>query len=157
MIIEYHTHRGGDNGTVSIPKRAKARHRGHALRRPSHRTEQRRAIRSAIEQAQGPLRAAEVLEVARQQVPGLGIATVYRNLRTLLETGLLTVVELPGEPNRYEIAGKKHHHHFRCDACRRVLDIAGCSRSIDHAAPRRFEVEGHELVLFGRCPDCRVS
>jgi Fur family ferric uptake transcriptional regulator len=123
----------------------------------SRRTEQRGAIRRAVETAPGPLRPVDVLAAARKHVPGLGIATVYRNLKTMVESGILQAVELPGEPSRYEIAGKKHHHHFRCDACDRVLDVVGCSRSIDRATPGKFEVNGHELLLYGRCPDCRPS
>ena len=50
-------------------------------------TRQRSAIRDAIAQAQRPLLPQEVLEAARTEVPGLGIATVYRNLKALVEEG----------------------------------------------------------------------
>jgi Fur family ferric uptake transcriptional regulator len=47
-------------------------------------TRQRSAIRDAIAQAQRPLLPHEVLEAARTEVPGMGIATVYRNLKALV-------------------------------------------------------------------------
>ena len=46
-------------------------------------TRQRDAIRAAFEAAGRPLSTEEVLDSAQQQVEGLGIATVYRNIRPL--------------------------------------------------------------------------
>ena len=43
----------------------------------------------------------------------LGIATVYRNIRSLTEEGELSEVKLPGENPRFELAGHQHHHHFQ--------------------------------------------
>ena len=48
-------------------------------------TRQRAAIRDAIEQAGRPLLAQEVLELACRHVPRLGIATVYRNIKAMME------------------------------------------------------------------------
>jgi hypothetical protein len=61
-------------------------------------TRQRSAIRHAIAQANRPLLPLEVLDAAQQDVPGLGIATVYRNLKLLVEEGELQAVNLPGRP-----------------------------------------------------------
>ena len=89
-------------------------------------TRQRSAIRDAIAQAQRPLLPQEVLEAARTEVPGLGIATVYRNLKALVEEGELQVVNLPGENPRFEVVGHRHHHHFQCRQCQRVFDVHAC-------------------------------
>jgi Fur family ferric uptake transcriptional regulator len=42
----------------------------------------------------------EVLELAAAGHEGIGIATVYRNIKNLVEEGWLTTVELPGESAR---------------------------------------------------------
>jgi Fur family ferric uptake transcriptional regulator len=113
-----------------------------------------------VERAAGPLSVQDVLDAAQTEVPGLGIATVYRNLKTMVEEGFLTPIEIPGEPARYEPADQHHHHHFRCRICDRVFDITGCSSRIDATVPPAFQVEEHFLVLYGRCPECasaRVS
>jgi Fur family ferric uptake transcriptional regulator len=120
-------------------------------------TGQRRAIRRVVERADGPLSVQDVLDAAQAEVPGLGIATVYRNLKTMVEEGFLTPIEIPGEPARYEPADKHHHHHFRCRTCDRVFDISGCSSRIDAEVPRGFEVDEHVLVLYGRCPQCATN
>jgi Fur family ferric uptake transcriptional regulator len=117
-------------------------------------TRQRAAIRAALETAGRPLSPGEVLAVTRGAVPGMGVATVYRAIRALLDGGVLVPVELPGAPARYEPSGGAHHHHFRCRACDRVYEVPGCARGIAALAPPGFAVDGHGLVLYGRCGDC---
>lgn len=120
-------------------------------------TRQRAAIRDAIAQAGRPLLPQEVLAAAQADVPGLGIATVYRNLKAMLEEGEVSVVNLPGENPRYEAVGRPHHHHFQCRRCRRVFDVPGCPGDLTRLAPQGFTVEAHEVTLYGRCDQCRVE
>lgn len=118
-------------------------------------TAQRRAIRGALEEAGRPLGALEVLEASKPLVPGLGIATVYRNIKALLEEGAVSAVELPGEPPRYESAGKGHHHHFRCSRCEKVFELDGaCVPDLKKALPRGFRADSHEVLVHGRCAGC---
>ena len=119
-------------------------------------TRQRSAIRSAIDSAGRPLSAQEVLAFAQGDVPALGIATVYRNLKMLVEEGEITVVTLPGENPRYESAEHQHHHHFQCTQCKRVFDVHACPGDLGKLAPKGFTVEHHELTLYGRCDECAL-
>jgi Fur family transcriptional regulator, ferric uptake regulator len=117
-------------------------------------TQQRRAIDRAIGESGRPLSPREVLDAARAHCPGLGIATVYRTLKALVEEGALAQVELPGEPPRYEATGKRHHHHFHCRACDRVYELDGCPEGLRNLTPAGFALESHEVVLYGRCAEC---
>lgn len=117
-------------------------------------TRQRAAIRRALEREARPLSPAELLAAAQREVPGLGIATVYRAVKALVDAGRAVAVALPGEPARYERTPAGHHHHFRCRRCERVYEVPGCARGITALAPAGFEVDGHELVLYGRCGPC---
>lgn len=118
-------------------------------------TRQRDAIRSAIDAAGRPLTPQEVLKGAQKIVAALGLATVYRNLKSLVEEGSIQVVTLPGESQRYESSGHDHHHHFQCTDCHRVFDVHRCPGNLKDLAPRGFAVERHELTLYGRCVECR--
>lgn len=117
-------------------------------------TQQRAAIRGSIEEAGRPLSPQEILEAAQRAVPGLGIATVYRNVKSLLEEGWLKEVELPGAPSRYEVAGKHHHHHFHCRTCDRVYEIDDCPGTLRDLVPRGFRLESHDITLYGLCRAC---
>jgi Fur family ferric uptake transcriptional regulator len=117
-------------------------------------TRQRTAIREAIAQTPRPLLPQEVLEAAQSGAPGLSIATVYRNLRALVDEGELRSVVLPGENARYELARDGHHHHFQCLRCQRVFEVDACPGNIASLAPPGFTVEDHDLTLYGRCSEC---
>ena len=119
-------------------------------------TAQRSAVLQVLTEAGRPLSPLEILEAAKLYLPSLGIATVYRNIKAMMEEGVVQPVELPGSGQRYEVAGKHHHHHFHCNNCGRVYEIEGCS--IDHDEtpnlPDDFQLEDHVVVLYGRCADC---
>lgn len=118
-------------------------------------TSQRVAIEASLRSAQRPLSPAEILDFAKQESPTINLATVYRTLKRLNEGGLIRAVELPGEPNRYELAGLPHHHHFKCDECDRVYDVPGkCPSALADGLPSGFRVRDHEVVLVGTCAEC---
>lgn len=117
-------------------------------------TRQRSAIRDAIAWAARPLLPLEVLDAAQADAPGLSIATVYRNLRAMVDEGALRIVLLPGENARYEIGGSGHHHHFQCRGCLKVFEVDACPGNLQHLAPTGFSVEDHDLTLYGRCGKC---
>ncbi len=119
-------------------------------------TRQNEAIRKTIIESGRPLSPTEILELAQEDIPGLGIATVYRTIKRLIEQGDAVAVELPGAPPRYESSGAAavHHHHFHCDACDRVFDVPGCLGNLVTLTPPGFRLNAHELVLYGQCAEC---
>lgn len=117
-------------------------------------TAQKSAIAATIVDSERPLTAKEILGAAQSEVPTLGIATVYRQLKRLIDDEEIVAVDLPGEPTRYESAHHDHHHHFHCGACGRVFDVPGCHAHIDASVPEGFRVQRHEVVLYGECADC---
>lgn len=117
-------------------------------------TRQRNTIRDVFANSSQSLSPTEVLVAGRRTLRGLGIATVYRTISALVESGWLNAVELPGEAPRYERAGSGHHHHFQCRGCTGVFDIRGCPGDLDNLTPAGFVLEAHEVVLYGRCAKC---
>ncbi|MEO0966440.1 MAG: transcriptional repressor [Planctomycetota bacterium] len=119
-------------------------------------TAQQRAIREALEHAGRPLSMAEIHQRAAQAVPTLSLRTAYRVVHRLLDDQDAVAVPVLGQPDRYEPAAvaDRHHHHFRCEACDRVFDIAGCPGGLKRMLPEGFELAGHELTLWGRCAEC---
>ena len=117
-------------------------------------TRQRRAIRHVLKHFGRPLTPEEVLDYGQRIVPSLGLATVYRNLKILAREGWLSEVQLPGGGLRYELADRPHHHHFLCRSCDQAFDVHRCPDEIEELAPDGFQVDSHELILFGRCAAC---
>ena len=120
-------------------------------------TKQRTAIHQCILDAGRPLAPQEILEHAQGVVPGIGLATVYRNIKSMLEAGEIITVSLPGSGDRYEIAGHHHHHHFHCRSCDRVYEVHACPGDMQKLTPEGFVLESHELTLYGLCSACRAK
>jgi len=117
-------------------------------------TRQKRAIEAVLRNHENPLTAMEIQGLALKDVPSIGIATVYRSLKSLGNDGQVVPVENPGAPPRYERADKGHHHHFLCRACGRVFELEKCLEGIKKLAPPGFRVEDHEIILYGACEGC---
>jgi len=117
-------------------------------------TKQKEAIREAFTSAGRPLSPEEVLTLAKTHVDGVSLATIYRNIASLVEDGWLATVEMPGAATRYEVAGKEHHHHFRCTVCGKVFELEGCTVQVSRNVPKGFQVTGHEFFLYGSCNAC---
>jgi Fur family ferric uptake transcriptional regulator len=118
------------------------------------RTTQRDAICEALVDAGRPLSVDELFKLAQNKVEGLGIATVYRNLKALQTEGRIAQVELPGQPPRWEVAPASHHHHFLCRTCDRLFEINDCPRDIKRLLPKGYTLEKHDILLFGQCDTC---
>lgn len=116
-------------------------------------TRQKRAIRAAFERAGRPLTADEARDSAARASKGLGLATVYRTIRALLEDGWLASVDVPGRGAFFEVAGKRHHHHFACESCGGVFELSGCAAA-HIRLPAGFRGSRHDVTVFGTCERC---
>lgn len=117
-------------------------------------TRQRSAIESVLKNADRPLNVHELQQLAAQTVDRLGMATVYRAIKNMLEEGLIRKVEIPEQTPHYEMADLHHHHHFYCEHCERVFEIEACPPGVNSLAPAGFQVKRHEITLYGTCSEC---
>ncbi len=117
-------------------------------------TRQRAVVEQVVLASNRPLTAQEVLTEGRTQLPGLGIATVYRTLATLEAEGAVSAVKLPNDPPRFEPRMSREHHYFRCQHCRRAFWVFGSTPEIERMKPAHFTVDDHSIFLYGYCVDC---
>lgn len=120
-------------------------------------TTQKVAIEDAFVAAGRPLGPQEILDHARERVPSLNLATVYRTVKRMVDDRAIVPVELPGEPTRYELqsAAEQHHHHFHCRHCNAVYDLKkGCVEGLSKLLPKGFRMAGHDIVVYGSCESC---
>lgn len=122
---------------------------------PKRNTQQRKAIEKVFDESEHPLSLDEILEEGRAISPTLNRATVYRNLKVLLETEAITKVTMPSGKIFYEKGNKGHRHHFFCRLCNKAFDLLGTILNPNRSlAPKGFVVENHDLVVHGVCPSC---
>ena len=96
------------------------------------------AVLRALASASGPVSHADVCAIIGSA--DFDRATVYRNLKLLVEAGEIQQVTLPGDSARYEPARQAHHHHFQCTRCQRVFDVHHCPGDMAQLAPAGFLV-----------------
>lgn len=144
-----------------IPK--KERSGSEALRRRGFRlTGPRRLILEVVQETDVHPTADWVYRRVHRRLPRVSLATVYRNLRLLVEEGLVT--ELAGTAGRHAGLARfdgnaRIHHHFTCSRCGRIQDLA---EPVDRFLNRRMaartglQISHHRIEFYGRCPACRV-
>ncbi len=121
----------------------------------SRTTRQRTAVLAALRTAPEPLSAQDLhAELGRT----VGLATVYRTLQGLVESGQVDVFRRERGEALFRLCNPEHHHHLLCRSCGRVEEIDACeiepwARRV--ARRRGFAITGHQADVFGICPDCQ--
>jgi len=110
------------------------------------------------------LTAEEIGARVAQVEPSVHRATVYRNLTSLVETGVLSHVHLGGSATVYHLAepAVEHssgHAHVQCHSCGRVLDVP--PDTFEEVAERLrrdlgFALDTGHAALLGTCRDCQT-
>lgn len=121
-------------------------------------TAQREQISNTLEKASGPLTAVQLVELARQEVPDVGLSTVYRALKKLQEANLVRLVILPDGVARYEKAGRGPHH-FLCRACGGIWTLQNGTVTTPRYCHLEggFAVEDDEIIFYGHCSNCHPA
>ena len=96
--------------------------------------------------------AEEVFMRAKDEMPGISMATVYNCLDALVQCGLARQVTLERGATRF-CANMREHGHFYCDRCKGVFDIA-LPAEPGIALPRGYRAERYDIAVHGRCPAC---
>ena len=91
---------------------------------------------------------------------GVGLATVYRTLQSMVEAGTVDVLRTDDGEAVYRACSTHHHHHLVCRACGRTVEVEGpaVERWADKvASDHGFSGVTHTLEIFGTCADCTAA
>jgi Fur family peroxide stress response transcriptional regulator len=118
-------------------------------------THQRRVIFQAVTAAPGHYSPEEVYAVVREQIPSISLATVYNNLKTFVEAGVLREVS-PHHGSLRVDPRLEPHHHLVCRMCKSITDID--AEFLDPLRVRRppagFTIEQFSVDILGLCSKC---
>lgn len=134
-----------------------ARHHAALARAGLRVTRQRLAVLEALEGRPDSVTAQELHHELRDSGGSAGLATVYRTLASLAESGALDVLWRDGE-QAFRLCGSSHHHHLVCRGCGTVEEVR--SDAIESwvsrvARNRNFRVTAHSAEIQGYCASCR--
>jgi Fur family peroxide stress response transcriptional regulator len=120
-------------------------------------TKQRKAIFSTLQGNSTHPTAEEVYRQVKRRLPHVSLATVYRNLKLLVQEGLIREIVVPDGPTRYDYQTEAHYH-FCCDRCGRVSDVeVPVQTHLNCELTRQgYLVRSHEMVFYGLCRTCQL-
>ncbi len=103
-----------------------------------------------------------IFEKAREEMPGIGVATVYRNLNALVEAG--EIERIPGIDGVDRFDGNHMpHYHMKCNQCGKLFDLEPESEAalakMENVIKETFptdavEIKLNTMLLKGTCGQC---
>ena len=88
----------------------------------------------------------------------IGIATVYRTLTLLEESGIVSSISFGVQGKKYELGLKKHHDHLICTECGDIIEFYDDlieERQKAIAEKFNFKMTDHTMKIEGICEDCQ--
>lgn len=122
-------------------------------------THQRLVIYRALARTTSHPTAEELFAQVRRDVPSISLATVYKNLTTFREEGLVRAVPAGENAVRFD-ANLERHHHLSCRVCGGMQDVVDAALDgvrVPAGKANGFRVEGHEVLFRGVCARCRPA
>jgi Fur family ferric uptake transcriptional regulator len=123
---------------------------------PLRNTRQRAAVISALADAEVFKSSQEIHDDLRQRGESVGLATVYRTLQALADSGDVDVIARDGE-TAYRQCSPSHHHHLVCRRCHSTIEVE--APDVETWANRVASDHGfvdvtHTVEVYGLCPLC---
>jgi Fur family transcriptional regulator, ferric uptake regulator len=118
-------------------------------------TSQRKVIIAEFVRAGGHLSAEELFLLVKKKSQGIGLASVYRTINSLVEAGLAVERRFLDKSSVYELDRPGHHHdHLICLRCRKIFEFENAAIEEQQervAQSMGFELKDHKLELYGWC------
>ena len=130
--------------------------RAHGLRMSAA----RRLVIEALFAASEPVSAQQIAEGVPGYVHGSDLASVYRNLETLEELGLVRHVHLGHGPGLYAPVRDAEREFLLCESCDAVEAPPGAALDGVRVAVREafgWEARFGHFPIVGLCPDCAAE
>ena len=124
-------------------------------------TSQRRVILEVFLDMKGHPSPEELYGEIQRRGHKLGMATIYRTLKALVDTDIVRKLEFGDGQGRYERhVDKEQHLHLVCKQCGRTFEAP--TNDVDAlfeklAENRAFALHSHTTYLYGLCDACRST
>lgn len=92
------------------------------------------------------------------EYPNLSFDTIYRNLSSFVDIGILEMTELNNERLfRISCSTHGHHHHFICQQCGSTKQLEMCPLDFFQQQLGGCELLSHRFEIFGICEKCKIG
>ena len=123
-------------------------------------TFQRQVIYEAVADSRAHPTPELIYAQVRQRIPSISLGTIYKNVKTFLDSGLLKEVTLHHGSLRLE-SNLTPHHHLVCSSCRAIFDIE--ESAVEPVPlpktelPAGFSIKQCRVEFVGVCKNCQTA
>jgi Fe2+ or Zn2+ uptake regulation protein len=122
-------------------------------------TDARRAtIGVLLNKGQSHLSAEDIVSQVKLQHPEVAESTIYRNLSTLEELGVVEHVHLGHGPSTYHLT-EDAHQHLLCEKCGKVIEVPEetfAPLAAELVATYGFRIQPRHFAIMGLCRRCQT-
>jgi Fur family transcriptional regulator, ferric uptake regulator len=120
-------------------------------------TSQRALIWSVLLDSKGHPSVEDIRDLLLAQGHRIGLATIYRTIKILLQSGFVRQSKLGGMTHYEPVISQPNHLHFICNSCGSTVEFP--SRKIENlinraTAQHDFEERYSRYAIFGLCKSC---
>ncbi len=123
-------------------------------------TFQRQVIYEAVVDSHGHPTPELIYEQVRQRIPSISLGTIYKNVKTFLDSGVLKEVTLHHGSLRLE-SNMTPHHHLVCSSCKSIFDIEESAvepvQLPKTKLPVGFSIKQCRVEFVGLCKSCQTA
>jgi len=103
----------------------------------------------------------DIYMLLKKEYPNIniGIATVYRTLTLLEESGIASSISFGAQGKKYELGLKKHHDHLICTSCGEIIEFFDETIEAQQekiAEKFNFKMTDHTMKIVGLCKNCQA-
>ncbi len=119
-------------------------------------THQRQVIYETVMSFPGHPSPEIIYTEVKEKIPTVSLATVYKNIQTFIDNGMLRKVSTYHGALRVE-SNLDPHHHLVCIRCKSIVDVDEdkiAPVELRHKLPRGFKVTRIAIDILGVCESC---
>jgi Fur family transcriptional regulator, ferric uptake regulator len=121
-------------------------------------TLQRKLILDVFLKQSGHVHIDDIYYRVREQDPTIGIATLYRTMKLLVDSGLAEVHNFNDKKTYERLFKVSHHDHLICKICKKTVEFEHPlieKYQLEVCESHGFTLKSHRMDLLGICKDCQ--
>ena len=121
-------------------------------------TSQRKLVLDVFLQQSGHVQIDDIYDRVREEDPTIGIATIYRTMKLLVESGLAEVNSFNNKTTYERLFQVRHHDHLICKICKKTVEFEHPlieKYQLEICQQHGFTLKSHSMDLYGIRKDCR--
>jgi len=125
-------------------------------------TKQRELTLKTLYENEGHFTPEDLYNLIKSNHPeiNIGIATIYRTLTLLEESGIVNSISFGSKGKKYEMGLKEHHDHLICIECGKLIEFQDeiIERRQEEIAQKfNFKMTDHTMNITGICETCQTT